>query len=108
MYTYEIVGLADENGKTYESKYGIYNKEKGFRFYRSVISNQTDRGVENIINNLFHEDCWKLKVEKPAKKKMTKEEIEKALGYEIDIVGKDGRRKFDDIHEFFKYLLEED
>ena len=76
MYTYEIVGLADENGKTYESKYGIYNKEKGFRFYRSVISNQTDKGVENIINNLFHEDCWKLKVEKPAKKKMTKEEIE--------------------------------
>jgi len=108
MFTYEMIATADENGKTYESKYGIYSKEKGFRFYRSVISNQTDRGVENIINNLFHEDCWKLKVEKPAKKKMTKEEIEKALGYEIDIVGKDGRRKFDDIHEFFKYLLEED
>ena len=73
-----MIGIADENGRTYESKYGTYSKKDGFELSdlsRSMIK-------EELIDNLFHEDCWSLKREV---KKMTKEEIEKALGYEIEI-----------------------
>ena len=48
------------------------------------LSKYLDKSMikEELIDNLFHEDCWSLKKEP---KKMTKEEIEKALGYEIEI-----------------------
>ena len=78
MYTYEMIGIADENSRTYESKYGTYSKKEGFKLSdlsRSMIK-------EELLDNLFHENCWSLKKEP---KKMTKEEIEKALGYEIEI-----------------------
>ena len=35
-----------------------------------------------MLNRLMHDDLWSLKVEE---KEMTKEEIEKALGYKIKI-----------------------
>ena len=78
MYTYQMVGLADQNNRTYISKYGSYSKEDGFVLTNYGINND----VEDLIYELFHEDCWSLKT-KP--KKMTKEEIEKELGYEIEI-----------------------
>lgn len=92
MYTYQMIGLSDQNGKTYISKYGTYNKKDGFIIKPQYIKFSYESKPEDILfdyqellNNLFHEDCWSLKVEKP-KKRMTKEEIEKVLGYEIDIV----------------------
>lgn len=92
MYTYQMVGLADQNGRTYVSKYGIYNKENGFVIKPQYIhfSKETEPdkilfSYQELINGLFHDDCWKLKIEKPKPKMMTKEEIEKELGYEIKI-----------------------
>lgn len=92
MYTYQMVGLADQNGRTYSSKYGIYSKEKGFIIKPQYISFSKDIepdkilfSYQELINGLFHDDCWKLKVEKTKPKMMTKEEIEKELGYEIEI-----------------------
>lgn len=92
MYTYQMVGLADQNGRTYVSKYGTYNKENGFVIKPQYIhfSKETEPdkilfSYQELINGLFHDDCWSLKVEKPKPRKMTKEEIEKELGYEIDI-----------------------
>lgn len=76
MHLYEMIGVADENGKTYISPYGTYNKKDGFNLCRIV-------NFAELLNILVHEDCWSLKIEK---KKMTKAEIEKALGYEIDII----------------------
>ena len=73
-----MIGIADENGRTYKSKYGTYSKKDGFKL--SELSKSMTK--EKLLNNLFHEDCWSLKREV---KKMTKEEIEKALGYEIEI-----------------------
>lgn len=73
-----MIAVSDENGRTYESKYGTYNKKDGFDL--SILSRLKTR--EELINDLLHEDCWSLKKEP---KKMTKEEIEKALGYEIEI-----------------------
>lgn len=73
-----MIGIADENNKTYESKYGIYSKKDGFKlsdFSRTIIK-------EELLNNLFHEDCWSLK-KNPIR--MTKKEIEEKLGYEIEI-----------------------
>lgn len=101
MFTYEMIATSDENGKTYISKYGTYNKEEGFRL-RSCYNNKLY--IEDLLNKLLHEDCWKLEVEK---KKMTKEEIEEALGYEIDIVGKNGSRTFDNFYDFLDYVLKE-
>ena len=75
MYTYQMVGVADQNGRTYECEYGTYSKDTGFVFpYVSVNS--------YLIDKLFHEDLWSLKVEP---KKMTLSEIEKALGYPVEI-----------------------
>lgn len=31
MFCYQMVALADQNGKTYECEYGTYSKENGFR-----------------------------------------------------------------------------
>lgn len=73
-----MIGVADQNGRTYKSKYGTYNKQDGFNITNYGISND----VEDLIYNLFHEDLWSLKVEE---KEMTKEEIEEALGYKIKI-----------------------
>lgn len=78
MYTYQMIGIADENGRTYKSKYGSYNKDKGFQL--NYIALRED--ISDLLYELFHEDCWK--ISKP--KKMTKEEIETALGYEVDII----------------------
>lgn len=80
MMAYEMVGISDHNSRTYESKYGTYNKETGF------VLNEVGRslGKCELLDRMFHENCWSMKTE-PKPKKMTKEEIEKELGYEIEI-----------------------
>lgn len=78
MMAYEMVGIADQNNRTYVSKYGTYNKETGF-----LLNPESSHiGKCELLDKMFHENCWSLKNEP---KKMTKEEIEKALGYEIEI-----------------------
>lgn len=82
IFSYQMIGLADQNNRTYISKYGTYSKKNGFALSELSIS----MTKEELLDNLFHEDCWSLKKEeKPKPKKMTKEEIEKALGYKIEI-----------------------
>ena len=87
-----MVGVADENGRTYESKWGTYNRTDGFKLDIDVPA--LDMAETNrLLQSLFHDDLWKLKVER---KKMTQEEIEKALGYKIeitDVVQKDDHMK---------------
>lgn len=96
MTSCEMINLADQNGKTYESIYETYNKQKGFTidpqyitFSTSLDSKHILFSYQKLINGLFHDNCWSLKDEKPKPKKMTKEEIEKVLGYEIEIADKD-------------------
>lgn len=86
-----MIGIADENGRTYESKYGTYSKKDGFKLSdlsRSMIK-------EDLLVNLFHEDCWSLKKD-PIK--MTKKEIEEKLGYEIEINESEEKNKSKDNH----------
>lgn len=80
MVTYSMVALADQNGRTYESNYGEYSKKDGF------VLNETSKTLttEALLDILFHEDIWKLS-KKSEPKKMTKKQIEEALGYEINI-----------------------
>lgn len=79
MMTYEMIGVADENGKTYKSKYGTYNREEGFLF--NDVAFEYPREI--FCGILLHENLWRLKADK---KKMTLDDIEKALGYKIEIV----------------------
>ena len=81
MYSYEMIGVADQNGRTYKSKYGTYDRENGFQLNGFAYDND----IGDLLYELLHENCWSLKEEKPKPKKMTKEEIEAALGYEIEI-----------------------
>lgn len=87
-----MIGLADENGKTYECKYATYNKEDGFKFFgdehKKVIH---DLGWRGMVNTLFHDDLWKLK-ENPVKK-MTLQDIERELGYRVRIVDSEPDKK---------------
>ena len=98
MYTYQMVGIADGNGRTYESKYGTYNKEDGFIWSDPP---NTKGGWTELIDELLHEDVWKLKQE-PVKE-MTLQEIEKELGYRVII--RDPEPKASENIEFFKHLF---
>ena len=89
MYTYQMVGLADSNDRTYECRFGTYNKEDGFKFnkrYQEMLNDSQYLGkVESIINGLFQGNIWIL-VKEPEPKKMTLADIEKELGYRIQVV----------------------
>jgi hypothetical protein len=90
MTTQEMVNIADQNNKTYESAYGTYNKEKGFLFNTNAIT----MAKHNLAYDLFHDATWSIK--KEPVKKMTKEQIEKALGYKVDIVLDDKEKEIVD------------
>ena len=79
-----MIGLADQNNRVYESKYGIYSKQNGFTL--SKLSSSMTK--EELLDNLLHEDCWSLKQDI---KRMTKDEIEEKLGYKIEIVENEKR-----------------
>lgn len=86
MLAYQMVGLADQNGRTYESEYGTYNKEDGFRLKRNYIDGLDKnpyKSANAVANMLLHEDCWSLRNEA---KKVTKKQLEDALGFRIEIV----------------------
>lgn len=89
MHTYEMIGVADSNGRTYKCPYGTYSKATGF------VSNGYEMYISlDVVNKLFHEDCWSLKQET---KKMSKEDIEKELGYEIEIINENNIGEIDKI-----------
>ena len=94
MYTYEMVALADENGRTYECKYGEYNKENRFKFNEIVEPIVDKYGWREIVNILFHENLWHLK--KDPVKMMTLEELEQELGYKVKIVEEEKPEKQSD------------
>lgn len=109
MYTYEMVGLADQNGKEYECEYGTYSLADGFKFNESVNSIVEDKGWREIVNILFHDNLWKLK--KDPIKRMTQDELEEILGYKVQIVDpqpdkeeidEKHRKTVDDTVRFFK------
>ena len=109
MYTYQMVGIADDNGRTYESKYGTYNKEDGFIWSDPP---NTKGGWTELIYELLHEDVWKLKQE-PVKE-MTLQEIVKDLGYRVIIrdpepekkeVSEDKKKEVDDTIDFLRRFL---
>lgn len=83
MYTYEMIGVADENEKTYECKYGTYDKQQGFMLNSEGHKHIYNHGYESLINILFHENLWKIKEEI---KEMTLKELEEELGYRVRIV----------------------
>lgn len=80
MLTYQMVGLADQNGRMYKSEYGKYSKKDGFIFNDKAL----DKNVETLTWILFHDDMWKL--DEPERKKMSISDIEKELGYRVQIV----------------------
>ena len=90
MYTYEMIGVADENGKEYECKYGTYMKDIGFRFTENITPVVRKSGWRGFINQLFHENLWKLK---PETKQMTLADLEKELGYKVEIVDSEPKDK---------------
>ena len=81
MMTYEVVGLCEDNSRTYVSSIGSYSKETGF-----VLSDSMDRLDKNTLaDHLFQVNDWHLKREEEKRKPMTISEIEEALGYKIEI-----------------------
>lgn len=107
-----MVGIADENGRTYESKYGHYNKDNGFMFNEEAARVTEVKGWRGFINILFHEDLWKL--EQEPIKKMTLDELEKQLGYRVQIVdpepdkkevSEDRKKEVDDTINVFRRMF---
>lgn len=86
MYTYEMIKLADENGKTYRAgnndSYIRYNKSLGFhdcngKAWGAVAYTYTKDG----LNTFIHEEGW---VE--LKKKLTKAQLVEIVGYDFEII----------------------
>lgn len=84
MTTYEMVALADKNRKTYVNGKLRYNKEKGFHDERGNTSTLEYEYEVDQLNAFIHDFDW----EELKPKKMTIEEIEKTLGYSIEIIGR--------------------
>jgi hypothetical protein len=82
MKTYEMVALADKDGKTYQSGEMYYQKDKGFHDEFGREWEASAYNCENGLSRFIHEDEWEL----VAKRKMTIQEIEDILGYNIEIV----------------------
>lgn len=104
-----MIGLADDNGKEYECVYGTYSKKEGFKFNEAIEPIVDDQGWREVVNILVHEDLWRLK--KEPVKEMSLEEIEKELGYRVQIVDpqpekkkvdKEHKERVDDTIQFFK------
>ena len=87
-----MIGLADENGREYECIYGTYSRDEKFKFNDSVIPIVKEHGWREMAYILFHEDLWKLSP-KEEPKNMTHEEIEKELGYRVNIVDPEPDKK---------------
>lgn len=102
-----MIGAASDNTKTYESKYGTYNKEEKFKLNKLAMEEMAKNPSE-FLYNIMDKDLWKLKVER---KKMTQAEIEKALGYKIEVVddkktvSKDRKREVDEAIDVFEDLF---
>lgn len=129
MYTYEMVGVADQNNRTYCSPYGTYSKADGFKINSDVFSNEDYKAtevdqrilIEALINDLFHDDLWKI-VKEPEPKKMTLADIEKELGYRVQITDpeynkpaeekkdltKEQREEINDLVDLFKRIFDID
>lgn len=112
IHTYEMVAIADQNGRTYECKYGTYSKNDGFKFNEEVEMIVDDYGWREVVNILFHENLWKLKQE-PVKK-MSLQDVEKELGYRVEIIdpepekkeiSPERRKQVDDTVDFFNRLF---
>ena len=88
MKTYEMVALAESDGKTYKAMEMYYNKKNGFTdkdgknwplcSYADFNDNKGKFGFHAFIM----EDRWEI----DEVKRMTKSEIEKILGYKIEII----------------------
>ena len=113
MYTYQMVAVADENNRTYKSRFGTYDYTYGFNFNDEAIDHCADVGVEGFVWDLFHEDLWKL-VDEPKVKKMSLADIEKELGYRIQIIdpepeeeeiSPERKKEVDDAIDFFERLF---
>jgi hypothetical protein len=87
MNTCEMVLLADTNGKTYKSDEMYYHKDKGFHddhgetWDYDAFRDFHENGRYGL--DAFVHTCeW----EEVKKRKMTIEDIEEKLGYEIEII----------------------
>lgn len=83
LTTYQMVTLADVNGKTYGTGDMYYSKETGFVDKAGVVWDLCAfESYSNPFSEFIHLSGWK----EVSEKEMTKEEIEKKLGYKIKIV----------------------
>ena len=107
-----MVAIADDNNREYESKYGTYSKKDRFKFNEEAKKVVDKNGYRELFNILVHEDLWKLK--KEPVKKMTLQDIERELGYRVQIVDPEPdkkkvsdkkRKEVDDSIELFRTLF---
>lgn len=93
MLTTQIIGYAKEDGLTYESSFGTYDKENGFKF-NDYGKQCFESDPDKFVTMLFGDDTiWCVKAPEPKAKNMTLADIEKALGYKINIVDEDKEEK---------------
>lgn len=82
MTTYEMVALADKNGKIYENEDLRYSKERGFHDKSGKSATVAYEMETEQLNVFIHDTNW----EEIKPRKITVKEIEMLLGYPIEII----------------------
>lgn len=99
MLTTQIIDYAKEDGLTYESSFGTYDKENGFKF-NDYGKQCFESDPDKFVTMLFGDDTiWCVKAPEPKAKDMTLSEIEDALGYKINLVKSKNEQKTKDYKE---------
>ena len=89
MNTIDMMKYSEEDDMAYESSFGTYDKQHGFQiseYGMDCFEDDSDKFLKMILKD---DTIWHPQPEQP--KKMTKEEIEKELGYKVEIT--DGKEK---------------
>ena len=82
LTTYEMVALADKNGKTYENEDLRYSRERGFHDKSGKSATIAYEMETEQLNVFIHDTNW----EEMKPRKITIAEIETFLGYPIEII----------------------
>ena len=110
MTTAEAFALSQQNTREYECDLGTIKYGK-FNFNDSSLKMTNVEGLNKFCSLLLNVNTWKLKTN-PVKD-MTKDDIEKALGYKINIVNnkedstKTNKNEYLNFYDFLSKVFDE-
>ena len=102
MNALDMIKYAKEDNIPYESSFGVYNPDKGFEineYGEKCFKSDPNKFLTMLLND---ETVWH---PQPETKKMTLEDIEKELGYKVELINKPVKKVEIKNNNSLEYLL---